>query len=261
MNFQWDDIKPGEFFAGGPRGTTPETCNLAREILPIKISPDDELCYYRAYNLRTGQPKGIHACSRGHMLEWSRRKPTAEEMHRMTFWSDGLTEEEKRSQQKRALRMLLEEKTFIQRLSKLLVLQGFRNGPLENIHAGVGPSSKTGDFSDVKVVSPYGEIPWNDLSRITQEEMRDMMIRAVNVVFTLLWEMIDGPEGNNLINALIAINAVGHWNEPEIDSGMQKIIREELHDKFVAGMLLNGPVEQMHPSPSRKSKSKYDFAR
>jgi len=60
---------------------------------------------------------------------------------------------------------------FLKRLSKVSVLNSFRNGPLEDIHAGASPSSKTGDYSDVKVVSPFGEIPWMELSRISQEEM------------------------------------------------------------------------------------------
>lgn len=46
-----------------------------------------------------------------------------------------------------------------------------RNSELENLHTGITPSSKTGDFTDVKVVTPYGEIPWNELSRISDSEM------------------------------------------------------------------------------------------
>jgi len=41
-----------------------------------------------------------------------------------------------------------------------LVEQCVRNTGLEDLHAGVAPSSATGDYSDVKVVTPYGEIPW-----------------------------------------------------------------------------------------------------
>jgi len=44
------------------------------------------------------------------------------------------------------------------RLAKLIAFECFRNTELENLHAGKFPSSKTGDYSDVKVVSPYGEI-------------------------------------------------------------------------------------------------------
>lgn len=51
------------------------------------------------------------------------------------------------------------------------------NTPLENLHCGTTPASKTGDYSDVKVVSPYGEIKWNNLSRISDKEMRELMLK------------------------------------------------------------------------------------
>jgi hypothetical protein len=44
-----------------------------------------------------------------------------------------------------------------------------RNTIIEDYHAGKVPRSKTGDYSDVKVVTPYGEIAWNELSRISNE--------------------------------------------------------------------------------------------
>jgi len=56
-----------------------------------------------------------------------------------------------------------------------MALMCVRNTCIEDIHAGLGPSSKTGDFSDVTIVTPYGEIPWNRLSRIRDDEMRQFM--------------------------------------------------------------------------------------
>jgi hypothetical protein len=70
--------------------------------------------------------------------------------------------------------------------AKALVLLAFRNGPLENIHAGTVPSSEAGDFSDVMVQSPYGEIPWTKLGRICDEEIKHLMQFAVNKIYTLL---------------------------------------------------------------------------
>jgi hypothetical protein len=46
-----------------------------------------------------------------------------------------------------------------------------RNSKLEDLHCGTFPSTKTGDYSDVKVISPFGEIPWDKLSRISDKEM------------------------------------------------------------------------------------------
>ncbi len=40
-----------------------------------------------------------------------------------------------------------------------------RNSSLEDLHAGIFPSSQTGDYTDVKVVSPDGEIAWDRASR------------------------------------------------------------------------------------------------
>ena len=63
---------------------------------------------------------------------------------------------------------------FLNKKEHLLVehfVNAARNSELENLHCGISPSSAIGDFSDVKVVSPYGAIDWVDLSRISDEEM------------------------------------------------------------------------------------------
>ncbi len=67
-----------------------------------------------------------------------------------------------------------------------LVQRCVRNTQLEDLHAGIFPASQSGDYDDVKVISPYGEIPWNGLSRISDEEMKALMIEIVNKVFTFL---------------------------------------------------------------------------
>ena len=65
----------------------------------------------------------------------------------------------------------------LQGLAKLLAVMGVRNNTeLENLHYGVSPSSETGDFSDVKVVSPRREIEWNRLSRLDDQEMHSLML-------------------------------------------------------------------------------------
>jgi hypothetical protein len=97
-------------------------------------------------------------------------------------------------------------------LAKSIVLHAFRNTLLEDIHAGREVSSKTGTFDDVKVVTPYGEIPWKEVSHISDEQMRTLMIGAVNVVYTMLAFpnlKFRGPEG---------------WNEAVHDDGMLTIV-------------------------------------
>jgi hypothetical protein len=96
--------------------------------------------------------------------------------------------------------------------AKSIVLHAFRNTLLEDIHAGQAVRSKTGAFDDVKVVTPYGEIPWNEVSHISDEQMRTLMIKAVNTVYTMLafpHLKFRGPE---------------RWNEAEPDEGMMTLI-------------------------------------
>jgi hypothetical protein len=46
-----------------------------------------------------------------------------------------------------------------------LVLQCVRHSHLEDLDAGIAPSSATGDYADVTVISPFGSIPWPRVSR------------------------------------------------------------------------------------------------
>jgi hypothetical protein len=63
-------------------------------------------------------------------------------------------------------RAFLGDPVLQQRLAKYMVLQCFRNSLLEDLHAGISPSSAAGDYSDVTVSSPYGVIPWPKVSRL-----------------------------------------------------------------------------------------------
>lgn len=62
-------------------------------------------------------------------------------------------------------------------LIRFITDKAIRNAnTLEELHSGTSPSTKTGDYSDVKVVTPYGEIPWNQLSRFNDKELRELML-------------------------------------------------------------------------------------
>ena len=78
------------------------------------------------------------------------------------------------------------EKAHAAILAKAITAICVRNGYLEDLHAGITPSSMAGDYSDVKVVTPYGEIPWGKVSRISDEEMKRLMKGIVNQVYTFL---------------------------------------------------------------------------
>ena len=57
------------------------------------------------------------------------------------------------------------------KVATMLAFHCVRNSYLEDLHAGIFQSSQTGDYTDVKVVSPYGEIAWNRLGRLSDEEL------------------------------------------------------------------------------------------
>lgn len=90
-----------------------------------------------------------------------------------------------------------------------------RNTQLEDLHAGSFPGSVVGDYSDVKVVSPYGEIPWANLSRISDEEMKALMIEIVDRVFTFL----QYPE------ELAQLGSAINWNRPQLDPNLMRSVR------------------------------------
>jgi hypothetical protein len=93
------------------------------------------------------------------------------------------------------------------RIALALVEQCVRNSRLEELHAGTAPDSLSGDFSDVKVVTPFGEIPWSELSRISDAEMKSLMIEIVNRVYTFLTHMED----------LTTLRDSARWDRPVHD--------------------------------------------
>ena len=72
------------------------------------------------------------------------------------------------------------------RLAKFVALHCFRNSTFQDLHQGTAPSSATGDYVDVTVRSPFGEIPWPQVSRVNDEEMNRLMIDVVDRVYRFL---------------------------------------------------------------------------
>jgi len=79
---------------------------------------------------------------------------------------------------------------------------------------GLHLSSEGGDFSDVKVVSPYGEIPWNDISRLNDEEMKRSLIDVVNRCYDFLRFLFNDSGGDDLIEWLKATDLKSDWQDP-----------------------------------------------
>jgi hypothetical protein len=105
------------------------------------------------------------------------------------------------------------EKDLAERLAKTLAVLCVRNTFLEDLHAGIYPSSTAGDYSDVKVVTPYGEIPWSNLSRFNDDEMRQLMKEVVNKIYTVLLRM-DDVELVQRMDAYARLST-RRWDAPE----------------------------------------------
>ena len=117
---------------------------------------------------------------------------------------------------KDAVRALITDPALQQRLAKYLVHQCVRNSELESLHAGTVPDSKTGDYSDVKVVTPFGEIPWRELSRFGDEEMKRLMTDVVNRTYRFIHRLFDEETGGELLLRLAAADLVPRWENPTL---------------------------------------------
>lgn len=110
---------------------------------------------------------------------------------------------------------MLTDPELQQRLAKHIALRCFRNSILEDFHAGKVPDSKTGDYSDVVVHTPYGEIPWNELSRINDAEMKPLMQDVVNHTYHLIQKLFDEKQGIELLLQLAVKDPAPEWDDPK----------------------------------------------
>ena len=93
-----------------------------------------------------------------------------------------------------------------------------RNTQLETLHAGLGPITRTGDYSDVFVIDADGQrIPWSEVSRIDDAKMCGLMRDIVNRLYTFHLEA-DDPKLQAQIERWMS--AASNWDEPEIDPWM-----------------------------------------
>ena len=101
------------------------------------------------------------------------------------------------------------------RLAKYVVQRCFRNSVLEDLHAGTVPASKAGDYSDVAVSTPYGEIPWPRVSRFDDSEMRELMIDVVQRTYEFVRELFDVEASGQLLLRLASKDPVPQWEDPK----------------------------------------------
>lgn len=112
-------------------------------------------------------------------------------------------------------------------LSKAMALICVRNTCLETLHAGPGLVSLTGDYSDVIVTDANGrEIPWSEVSRISDDEMRDLMREIVNRLYTFQLRVGEQEFRDYLDRQLTSTQ---NWDEPRHDWNLAgRKLREEI---------------------------------
>ena len=106
------------------------------------------------------------------------------------------------------------EKTF----AKMVAAACVRRGQLEGLHAGITPISHTGDYSDVFVVDAEGRrIPWTDVSRIDQAEMKDLMVGVIDRLYTFFARTLFAAKEDVAFNAALdrtVLPWIKDWDEP-----------------------------------------------
>jgi hypothetical protein len=90
--------------------------------------------------------------------------------------------------------------------AKALVALAFRNGPIEDLHAGRPCMVCSGN---------------REISHITDEEMKAIMKSAVNTIYRLLWLRDADPVAYNEKLAL-GRRFTLHWDGPELTEPMRK---------------------------------------
>jgi hypothetical protein len=105
-------------------------------------------------------------------------------------------------------------------LAKLIANNCYRNTFIEDLHAGIFPFTRTGDYSDVKVIDGEGrEIPWKKLSKISDEEMHKLNKQVVNKIYTFLELM-----NNEAAMRLFSLHYPSGWDDANLDESFIKAL-------------------------------------
>ena len=106
----------------------------------------------------------------------------------------------------------------IAQTAKRIVVNCFRNTALENFHAGSGPVTRTGDYSDVIVIDGDGtEWAWKDCSHIDDVEMKALMQDCVGRVYTYL-KCMDDEDFQASMRRYDASTA--RWDRPQLSRNL-----------------------------------------
>ena len=115
-----------------------------------------------------------------------------------------------------------DEERIAAHLAKTMAMMCVRNTMIEDIHAGLTPVTRTGDYSDVMVIDADGrKIPWPEVSHFGDDTMRDLMKQVVNRLYT--FQLLAGDPGFQ--NWMARWETVARkWDEPDLDAGFLKAV-------------------------------------
>ena len=100
-------------------------------------------------------------------------------------------------------------------LIKTMTLLCVRNTVLEDIHAGMTPVTRTGDYSDVTVIDADGRrIPWPQVSHFDDDVMRDLMRQVVDRILTF---QVGSGDPGFLDRIGRWVDVANRWDDPNLD--------------------------------------------
>ena len=116
--------------------------------------------------------------------------------------------------------------------AKIMTAACIRRGYLEKLHSGITPVTKTGDYSDVKVIDAEGrEIPWNQVSRINQAEMKTLITGIVDRIHTFLSRTFLCSFSDQDFNWALERAAkpwTKNWDEPKYLPDFLMLVKEKI---------------------------------
>ena len=107
---------------------------------------------------------------------------------------------------------------------RILALMCVRQSRLETLHESLTPMTRTGDYADVVVVDAEGRgIPWPEVSRFDENEMRGLIREIVNKLYTFFVKAED-PDFKAW-NYFVRPQSY-HWDRPKIDKALMHHVKE-----------------------------------
>lgn len=108
-------------------------------------------------------------------------------------------------------------------LAKLMTMICVRNTGIEELHARTVPVTHTGDYSDVFITDADGrQIPWSDASHLDDDQMRNLMRRIVDRLYTFHLKA-DDPGFRDHLERWLAV--ADRWDEPQLDKAFVEFMR------------------------------------